>query len=127
MINTSLVKELVHFKVFVTIPPFPMIQEFFCIFQGPDCSAPKETGYPSIHGPVIFELKGCLSPEKKMKAGLISNAKSVGDEVSDTQDSCIENSSDGKINESRKELGLMTPHKMPVNRRKVCIFIHQFP
>jgi len=59
-----------------------------------------------------------------MKAGLISNDKSVGDEVTDTQDSCIENSSDGKINESRKELGLMTPRKMPVNQPKVCIFIH---
>ena len=56
----------------------------------------------------------------------MSNVKSVGDEVTDTQDSSIENSSDGKMNESRKELGLMTPHKMPVNQPKVCIFIHQF-
>lgn len=75
---------------------------------------------------MIFELKGCLSPEKKIKAGLIISNKSVGDEVTDIQDSCTENSSDGKINESRKELGLMTPHKMPVNQPKVCIFIHQF-
>jgi len=126
MINTLLVKELIYFKVFVSIPPFSMTQDLFFIFQGPDCSAPKETGSPSIQGPVIFELKGSLSPEKKMKAGLISNDKSVGDEVTDTQDSCIKNSSDGKINESRKELGLMTPHKIPVNQPKVCIFIHQF-
>jgi hypothetical protein len=73
---------------------------------------------------VIFELKGCLSPEKKMRAGLINNDKSVGDEVTDAQGSCVENGSDGKINGSRKELGLMTPHKMPVNQPKVCI--HQF-
>jgi hypothetical protein len=121
MINTLLVKELTYFKVFVSIPPFSMIQDLFFIFQGPDCSASKETGSPSVQGPVIFELKGCLSPEKKIKAGLISNDKSVGDEVTDTQDS-----SDGKINESRKELGFMTPHKIPVNQPKVCIFIHQF-
>lgn len=96
------------------------------MFQGPDCSAPKEIGSPSFQGPVIFELKGCLSPEKKMRAGLI-NDKSVIDEVTDTQENTrTENSSDGKINESRKELGLMTPHKMPINQPKVCIFIHQF-
>lgn len=61
-----------------------------------------------------------------MRTRLIKNDKSVGDEVPDTQDSSIEHSSDGKINESRKELGLMTPHKMPVNRLKVCIFLNQF-
>jgi hypothetical protein len=75
---------------------------------------------------VVFELKGFLSPEKKMRAELIKNDESVGDEVPDAHDRCIENNSDGKISESRKELGLMTPHKMPVNRHKVCIFIHQF-
>jgi hypothetical protein len=61
-----------------------------------------------------------------MKAGLISSDKSVGDEVTDTQDSCTENSSVGKIDESRKDLGLMTPHKMPVSQSKVCIFVHHF-
>jgi len=34
MINTSLVKELMYFKVFVSIPPFPMIQDFFLYISG---------------------------------------------------------------------------------------------
>jgi hypothetical protein len=93
-----------------------------CVFQGPDCSGSKEIDSPSV----VFELKGSLSPEKRMRAGLIKDDKSVGDDVPDTQESCTENSSDGKINKGRKELCLMTPHKMRANHTKVCIFMHRF-
>lgn len=111
-------------------------------FLGPDCSGPKEMNPPSMQGPVVFELKGLLSPKKKMRAGFINNDKAVCSEVSDTQDSsvdnnsdgklkengedirecCVENDSDGKIKESRKELGLMTPHKMPFSQHKDLSF-----
>jgi hypothetical protein len=110
------------------------------VFQGPDCSVSKQFNPPSVQGPVVFELKGLLSPKKK-KTGFINNDKAICSEISDTQASsvdnssdgdvqengkdtgecCVENYSDGKIKESRKELGLMTPHKMPINQRKVCI------
>jgi hypothetical protein len=113
----------------------------FFVFQGPDCSGPKEINPPSMQGPVVFELKGLLSPKKRMGTGFINNDKAVCSEVSDTQDSsvdgssdgklkenrqdtrecCVENDSDGKIKESRKELGLMTPHRMSITQHKVNI------
>jgi hypothetical protein len=111
------------------------------VFQGPDCSGPKEINPPSMQGPVVFELKGLLSPKKRMRTGFINNDKAISSEVSDKQDSsvgnnldgklkenrkdtrecCVENDSDGKIKKSRKELGLMTPHKMPISQHKVNI------
>lgn len=84
---------------------------------------------------MVFELKGLLSPKKKI-TGFANNDKAICGEISDTQGSSVENveengkdtgecgvenDSDGKIKESRKEVGLMTPHKMPVNEHKVRI------
>jgi hypothetical protein len=88
----------------------------------------------------VFELKGLLSPKRKM-TGFINNDRAICGEISDTQGSsvdnscdgeakekkkdtrecCIKNDSDEKIKESRKELGLMTPHRMPVSQHKVSI------
>jgi hypothetical protein len=110
------------------------------VFQGPGCSSPKEFNPRYIQGPVVFELKGLLSPKKKI-TGFTNHDKAICGEISDTQgnsvdnssdgdvkengkdtgECCVENYSDGKIKESRKELGLMTPHKMPVSERKVRI------
>jgi hypothetical protein len=119
---------------------FPWIKSVFSVFQGPDCSGPKEMNPQFIQGPVVFELKGLLSPKKKLRAGFINNDKAICDEIQDssfynnsngkiqenrkdTQECCVENDSDGKIKESRKELGLMTPHKIPIKQHKVSIFI----
>ncbi|PNF24958.1 hypothetical protein B7P43_G09163 [Cryptotermes secundus] len=111
-------------------------------FLGPDCSGPKEMNLPSMQGPVVFELKGLLSPKKRMRTGFIDNDKAICSEISDIQDSSVddnsdgklkenrkdtqecsvENDSDGKIKESRKELGLMTPHRMPISQQKDLSF-----
>jgi hypothetical protein len=96
---------------------------FFCVFQGPECSGAKEINPPPIQGPVVFELKGLLSP-KKMRAGFSNNDNPTDVGISDTQGSYVGNNSDEKIKESRKESGLMTPHKMPINQNKVSIFIY---
>jgi hypothetical protein len=72
---------------------------------------------------VIFELKGLLSP-KKLRTSFSNIDKATDVETSDSQDTCVENQSGGKIKESRKELGLMTPHKMPINQHKVSVFIY---
>lgn len=122
-------------------PPGVRVIFIIFVFQGPDCSGPKEMNPPSMQGPVVFELKGLLSPKKRMRTGFINNDKAICGEISDTQDSsvdgnsdgklkengkdtrecCVENDSGGKIKESRKELGLMTPHRMPISHHKVNI------
>jgi hypothetical protein len=102
------------------------------MFQGPEYVGPKEMNPPPIQGPVVFELKGSLSPKKKMRANLLSsnkmgagfnNSELTGDKICAAQDSRADNSSVGKIKERRKELGLLTPHKMPFSQHKVSIFI----
>lgn len=75
----------------------------YFVFQGPDCSGPKEMSTPSMQGPVVFELKGLLSPKKRMRTGFINNDKAICSEVSDTQESSVGNNSDGKLKENGKD------------------------
>lgn len=59
-----------------------------------------------------------------MRAGFSENDKTTDVGIADIQDSCVEDTSGEKIKESRREFGLMTPHKMPIGQNKVSVFIY---
>ncbi|XP_069701256.1 DNA replication factor Cdt1 [Periplaneta americana] len=74
-------------------------------------SSPKKNTTIPVQRPVVFQLKGHLSPKKKMRAD-----KNSENEPSSSTQNC-NNNLDERVT-GRKELGLMTPQKMSPGTKK---------